>query len=145
MLSPGAKRKIQEHIAAMPTSVRHEPASEEELREFEATYGPIPQDYRWFLLACGGGYFGSDEIDDIAALTKSHTKFRKEFGPPRGWSMHDVFVIGWDGFANPFGIEKSTGRIVVEDHNLGGVHELAPSLEEFMLRGVSKAGRTDTN
>ena len=134
MLSPDAKQKIQEHIGAMPESLRREPATEEELREFEARYGAIPSDYRWFLLTCGGGHFGAEEVDDIVRLAKSHAKFRREFGPPRGWTMRDVFIIGWDGAGNPFGI--ASGRVVVEDHNFGGIHELAPSLEEFMLRGV---------
>ena len=136
MLSPDAKRKIQEHISAMPESLRREPATEEELREFEALYGQIPEDYRWFLFTCGGGHFGAEEVDDIVQLTRSHAKFRREFGPPRGWTMHDVFIIGWDGAGNPFGIETTTGRVVVEDHNFGGIHELASSLEQFMLRGV---------
>ena len=136
MFSPDAKKKIQEHIAAMPESMRCEPATEQQLREFETIYGAIPEDYRWFLLASGGGHFGSEFVDDIFDLAKSHAKFRREFGPPRGWTMRDVFVIGWDGFANPFGIEIATGRLLVEDHNFGGIHEVAPSLEEFMLRGV---------
>ena len=136
MLSPAAKQKIQEHIAAMPDSLRREPATEQELCEFEASYGHIPDDYRWFLQTCGGGHFGAEEVDDITELAKSHAKFRREFGPPRGWTMRDVFIIGWDGSANPFGIEMTTGRVVVEDHNFGGIHELAPSLEEFMVRGV---------
>ena len=75
-------------------------------------------------------------MDDIVHLTESHAKFRREFGLPRGWTMSGVFIIGWDGAANPFGIETASGRVVVEDHNFGGIHELAPSLEEFMLRGV---------
>jgi hypothetical protein len=136
MLSPDAKQKIQEHIAAMPEELRPAPANEQELHEFEATYGPIPEDYRWFLLTCGGGHFGAEEVDDIARLAWSHAKFKREFGPPHGWTMRDVFVIGWDDAGNPFGIELNTGRVVVEDHNFGGIHELAPSLEEFMLRGV---------
>ena len=136
MLSPSTKQKIQQHIAAMPESLRREPATEDGLREFEAAFGVIPDDYRWLLLTCGGGHFGTEEVDDIVRLTKSHTKFRREFGPPRGWTMHDVFIIGWDGAGNPFGIEASTGRVVVEDHNFGGIHELAPSLEKLMQRGV---------
>lgn len=136
MLSPDAKQKIQQHIEAMPESLRREPATEEQLREFEARFGEIPGDYRWFLLTCGGGHFGAEEVDDIVQLTQSHIKFRNEFGPPRGWTMTGVFIIGWDGFCNPFGIETVTGRVVVEDHNFGGIHELAPSLDEFMLRGV---------
>ncbi len=136
MISPDTKQKIQEHIAAMPKSLRREPATEQELRTFETSYGPIPEDYRWFLLTCGGGHFGAEEVEDIERLTRSHDKFRREFGPPRGWTMRDVFIIGWDGAGNPFGIQTTTGRVVVEDHNFGGIHELAPSLEEFMLRGV---------
>lgn len=136
MFSPNAKLKIQEHIAAMPESLRCEPATEEELREFESSYGRIPEDYRWFLLTCGGGHFGSERVDNIADLTESHAKFRREAGRPRGWTMCDVFIIGWDGAGNPFGIETATGRVVVEDHNFGGIHELAPSLEAFMLKGV---------
>jgi SMI1 / KNR4 family (SUKH-1) len=135
MFSQDTKKKIQEHIAAMPESLRRETATEQQLREFETIYGAIPQDYRWFLLTCGGGHFASEFVDDIAELTKSHTKFRREFGPPRGWTMRNVFIFGWDGFANPFGVEINTGRVVVEDHNFGGIHELAPSLEDFMLRG----------
>ena len=43
------------------------------------------------------------------------------------------------------GVEKRAGgrmerakgfEPVVEDHNFGGIHELAPNLEEFMLRGI---------
>jgi len=136
MFSPDTKKKIQEHIEAMPEAMRCEPATEQQLCEFETTYGAIPEDYRWFLLTCGGGHFGAEEVDDIVDLTRSHAKFHREFGQPRGWTMQDVFIIGWDGSANPFGIETTTGRVVVEDHNFGGIHELAPSLEEFMLRGI---------
>jgi SMI1 / KNR4 family (SUKH-1) len=136
MLSPDTKQKIHEHIEAMPNALRREPASEEQLREFEAVFGAIPADYRWFLLTCGGGHFGAEEVDDIVCLTKSHTKFRREFGPPSGWTMSGVFVIGWDGNGNPFGIETATGKVVVEDHNFGGIHEIAPNLEEFMLKGI---------
>jgi hypothetical protein len=136
MFSTETKQKIQKHIAAMPESLRREPATEQELAAFEGIYGPIPEDYRWFLLTCGGGHFRAEEVDDIVRLTESHAKFKREFGPPRGWTMRDVFIIGWDGSGNPFGIETITGRVVVEDHNFGGIYELAPGLEQFMLRGI---------
>lgn len=136
MLSSDAKQKIEGHIEAMPDELRCEPATEEQLREFETSDGAIPSDYRWFLLTCGGGHFGSEQVDDIARLARSHAKFRRDFGPPRGWTMSGVFIIGWDGEGNPFGIETATGRVVVEDHNFGGIHKLSPSLEEFMLRGI---------
>lgn len=135
MLSDTAKQRIQAHISALPPALRRDLATEEQLRDFEAEFGPIPADYRWFLLACGGGHFGSEEVDDAVELVNSHTKFRREFGSPRGWTMRNVFIIGWDGFGNPFGIE-ATGRIVLEDHNFGGIHELARTLEDFMLKGI---------
>src|SRR5258706_12991436 len=122
MLSQSSRQKIQDHIMAMPACLRHPPATEQQLREFEATFGPIPEDYRWFLLTCGGGHFGAAEVDNIERLAKGHAKFRREFGPPRGWTMHDVFIIGWDGGGNPFRVERSTGGIGVEDHDVGGIH-----------------------
>lgn len=120
----------------MPPALRSQPATEEQLSEFEASHGPIPEDYRWFLLACGGGHFGAEEVDDIVRLAKTHAKFQSESDLPNGWTMRGVFVIGWDGVGNPFGIEEVSGRVVLENHSLGGVHELALSLQDFMLRGI---------
>ncbi len=45
---------------------------------------------------------------------------------------------GWDRHGNPFGIEAATGRVVVQDYGSGEVEELAPSLEEFLLKGVGE-------
>ena len=83
---------------------RSPPASESELAAFEARFGTIPPDFRWFLQAYGGGVIGSEWIDDVHALARTHEKFAAELGPPRGWRMKDVFVIGWDKAGNPFGI-----------------------------------------
>jgi hypothetical protein len=55
---------------------------------------------------------------------------------PNGWTLKGVFVIGWDGAGNPFGIDGDSGRVLVEDHNFGGVHELATSFEAFLARGL---------
>lgn len=49
--------------------------------------------------------------------------------------MQDVLITGWDGAGNPFGIERSTGRIIVEDHNFGGIHEMAPSWAILLAKG----------
>jgi hypothetical protein len=43
--------------------------------------------------------------------------------------MQNVFIIGWDGAGNPFGIDERTGQILVKDHTFGGIHIMAPSLE----------------
>ena len=131
-----ARKAIRDAFQELPEGVRCIPAVEVDLQHFEIKFGRIPADFRWFLSHCGGGTIGAEWIDGITELARSHTKYQDERTAPNGWSMQGVFVIGWDGAGNPIGIEKSTGRILVEDHHFGGVHEMAPSLEEFLKRGL---------
>jgi hypothetical protein len=46
MLPSETKRRVQERIAALPASLRSQPASEAQLLEFEENFGSIPEDYR---------------------------------------------------------------------------------------------------
>ena len=126
----------------LPESVRSEPASEQELVAFEAQYGSIPLDFRWFLAVCGGGPVGSEWVDDIAALPSSHDKFRSQSALPGGYIMRDVFIVGWDGYAHPFGIHTPTGELRVEDHHFGGVHVMAESFAHFLLSAFTKSPGT---
>lgn len=126
------KRRIMTAWREVPAELRHAAATPEEITAFEKRFGPMPSELRWFLESCGGGTVGSAWIDDIEKLVETHKKFSRESALPNGWSMKDVFVIGWDGAGNPFGIQASTGKILVEDHDFGGVHELAPSLAAFL-------------
>jgi hypothetical protein len=98
--------------------------------------GAIPDDFRWFLQACGGGVVGSEWVDDISALAETQKKFAAESSISDGCRMKDVFVIGWDKAGSPFGIERPSGRVVVEDHDFGGVHEMAPSFGAFLASGL---------
>jgi hypothetical protein len=129
---------IRRAFAAMPDGCRYAPATDTQLRTFEQEFGPIPDDFRWFLTECGGGVCGSEWIDGICELARTHQKFRAELGPG-GWTIANVFVIGWDGGGNPYGIDRGTGRIVVEDHDFGGIHVMAPSLGDFLARGLLDA------
>lgn len=119
----------------IPNEDRDTPATEEQLQWFAASFGPIPDDYRWFLSACGGGPCGGEWIDGIEELPETHRKFKEEFGPG-GWSLADVFVIGCDGAGNPFGIHEPSGRVLVEDHDFGGIHEMAASFSAFLVKGL---------
>lgn len=121
--------KVRQAHYARPEGCRKKPASEADLRAFERTFGTIPADYRWYLAECGGGVIGSEWVDDVEELKKSHLKFTHE-----EWTMEDVFVIGWDGGGNPMAIDRSTGRVLVEDHQFGGIHVLANSFADFVLR-----------
>jgi hypothetical protein len=86
----------------LPVELREAPASEAELQPFEAAFVPIPPEFRCFLSACGGGPVGTEWVDRIAKLEASDRKFRLDWDPQRGWSITDVFIIGWDGGGNPF-------------------------------------------
>ena len=116
--------------------VRSAVATEDELTAFEALYGSIPLDFRWFLAECGGGPVGSEWVDSIAELPQSHSRFQKQSAEAGGWTMRDVFIIGWDGSGNPLGIHAPTGEVWVEDHNFGGVHRVAESFERFLSIGL---------
>ena len=120
----------------LPDELRGRPATEQQLRVFESRFSPIPPEFRWFLLTLGGGPVGCEWVDGISELSSTHEKFNEEFGPPRGWTMAGIFVIGWDGWGNPYGIERETGKVLVEDHNFGGIHEMASSFEAFLVRGL---------
>lgn len=116
----------------MPEGLRYPLASESELRAFEVVHGAIPADFRWFLAECGGGVVGSEWVDGIAQLSQTHRKFEAESSLAHGWTLKDVFVIGWDGSGNPIGIHRNSGKVLVEDHNGGGIEEWAPSFESFL-------------
>ena len=120
----------------LPETTRYHLASEDQVSRFESEFEPIPTEYRQFLIQFGGGAIGTVWVDGIEELSESHRKFRSEFGPPRGWSMANVFIIGWDGAGNPFGIHHSSGKILVEDHNFGGIHAMAESFEDFLAKGI---------
>lgn len=126
------KQQIVDAFKALPDGCRYPAATEADLAAFEADFVSIPADFRWFLAACGGGTVGSDWVDGISELRDSHRKFHAESSADGGWTMRDVFVIGWDGSGNPFGIHAATGKLVVEDHDFGGVHDMAESLTDFL-------------
>lgn len=117
-----------------PEEDRHPPATEDELQAFEVEFGPIPPAFREYLAVCGGRIGGGGEwIDGLPELPDSHRQFQAESG---FWTMRGVFIIGYDGGGNPFGIELSSGRVLVEDHDFGGIHEMASSFLTLLARGL---------
>lgn len=123
----------------LPAAIRFQPASEQELQEFEALHGPIPLPFRAFLANFGGGVVGTEWVDGIQQLHATHIKFKMESGAD-GRQLPDTFVIGWDGAGNPFGIHKVSGAVLVQDHTFGGVHQLASSFGEFLRKGLETSG-----
>jgi hypothetical protein len=119
--------------ADLPLDCRCAPASEEALAAFEAQSGPIPADYRWYLRECGGGVIGSEWIDGIDELPETHRRVRE--GQQNGfYTLRDFFPIGWDGEGNPYGFDLKSGRIITEDHNFGGIHDVASDFFDLLCR-----------
>ena len=112
------------------------PASEDDLQRFETAFGELPADYRWFLSTLGS----VAGLDDLPKLWHSQAKYEKAFGPPMGWSMERVVVIGWSGTGEPVAIHKPTGRVLTETRG-GGIRELAPSFLDYLELLLTTGGR----
>ncbi|MBA4191864.1 MAG: SMI1/KNR4 family protein [Planctomycetaceae bacterium] len=120
----------------IPEDVRSPAAIESQLQDFEVEFGPIPENFRWYLLECGGGPGGTEWMDSITQLAETHRRFRTELAAGYWAGMTEVFVLGHDGCGNPYGIHRCTGKLLVEDHDFGGVHELASSFADYLRQGL---------
>src|SRR6476660_421498 len=132
------RRALLAEWGEVPEEERFPPVTEEQLREVEASFGPIPTVFRRYLSVCGGGLVGGgcERIDGIEQLSETHRTFRQQVEQGFWRLMSDVFVIGWDGCGNPYGIHRGTGQVLVEDHTFGGIHEMAESFEGFLRKNL---------
>jgi hypothetical protein len=133
-MSPEIAARLVEAWRSLPTDVRSQPASLAEIKQLQDELGPLPEDLRWFPSELGGGAVGSEWIDDASKLRETQVRFRAE-----QWSLTACFVIGWDGAGNPIAIDRQSGKVLTEDHDVGRVHELSPWFEAFLCRGLLAA------
>lgn len=126
------RKQIADVFAALPEGCKYAVATASELKTFESEFGAIPDDFRWFLMQCGAGTIGSAWVDGMNELADKNRKFTAKSEIENGWTIEGVFVVGWDGAGSLFGIEAATGRLLVGDHNFGGIHEMAPSFKTFL-------------
>lgn len=136
MMHPTSRSLILKLWSARPEEIRSVPATEDALNTFEKEFGAIPEDFRWFLAACGGGVVGGEWVDGVEQLAKSHRKHFRDRSADNGWKA-SFFIIGWDGTGQPFGIDRATGEVVTEPEGSDGeVDRLSPSIEAFLLKGL---------
>lgn len=86
--------------------------------------------YTEWLTRTGGGPIGADWFDSPGDLIKSNEKMKEE-----DWDVSGV-CIGWDGMGNPI-VVASDGKLIVPDHDFGGVHVYAESFEDCLRKGVN--------
>ncbi len=132
MISKESKDLILKLWKSREPGISYPPASEGAIADFEDVFKIVPEDYRWFLLNCGGGVIGSEWVEGIDELFSTHTKFNEECALEHGWTIKDSFIIGWDGSGSPIAIDRK-GKIVVESEDDGKIYELAPTLEYWLL------------
>lgn len=70
-------------------------------------------------------------MNGIDRLPATHRKFNTG-----QWNLENVFVIGWDGGGNPFGIARDTGRILAKDHQFPRIYLESPSFKAFHLEQI---------
>ena len=127
------QQQIKDAHFELPEDCRYTAASAEELDDFESDFGAIPSDYRWYLAECGGGVIGCEWIDGIEELTSTHRKVQE--GQRRGfYRIPRFFPLGWDGAGNPSGYNQETGHIVTEDHDSGGIYDLASDFYSLLCK-----------
>jgi hypothetical protein len=83
--------------------------------------------YRDWLIMTGGGPIGPDWYDGVDELIESKEKRESE-----DWTISGN-VIGWDGSGNPIALQTD-GRILVEDHNFGGIHLVALTFTDLLTK-----------
>ncbi len=135
MISQESKIRILELWEARESGIKYPPANENEITGFELACKKIPEDYKWFLLNCGGGVVASEWIDGVHELASTHSKFDEECAIENGWTSGNCFIIGWDGSGSPIAIDPE-GKVIVEWEADGGIYQLAPSLEYCLLNGL---------
>jgi hypothetical protein len=72
-MNEAIKHKVLKAYTELPDGMEHPPAKPERLNRFEEVFGPIPDEYRWYLLECGGGIVGSEWVDSIDELFVSQS------------------------------------------------------------------------
>ena len=132
MLSKETKEHLIKYSQSMPEELQGRKATDLDINKFEEKFYPIPEDYKWILKNCERVFFKAEWVNDIDELFETHIKFQKESSLENGWTLKNVFIIGWDGCGNPYGIDLKTEEIITEDHTFGGIHILGESLETVL-------------
>jgi len=133
-----------ETIFAESPSDAGRPGSEEEVEEVRTWLRrPLPTDYRDCLLRYGGAFVGQYPIygvHQVRAMGAGKLRVREvnEDFRQKGWPHVDEWlIVSEDGYGNPIGIADD-GRVLSWDHDLGGIHELGSSFEDFLRRELER-------
>ena len=105
------------------------PVEPQKVSTFLDSYHITDKIYRNWLIETNGGPISSNWYDSLDELVLSQKKLSSE-----SWIIKG-FVIGWDGSGNPIVIQ-SDNTIAIEDHDFGGIHQIANNFKELLIKGT---------
>lgn len=145
-MNPRTSERLEQQFATLPITVASEVPSEDEITASALAIGcSFHEDYVDFLRRYGGAMVGSLPVfglrpvevmgNDWWSVVELTRRFREQ-----GWpGVNEWYVISDDGFGNPIGVARD-GRVMISDHNFGGVSVLATDFEDFLLHHCLKSG-----
>ena len=110
------------------------PESEEDIKEFEASYTSIPAEYRWLLLNLGGCYLVEPWIFDLKELEENYTYFEEAYEEYMSECEHGpVFPIGGLGDGSIVFIDLESGKVRGYNNDYADLEEIAENFSELVL------------
>ncbi|MFA7483800.1 MAG: SMI1/KNR4 family protein [Vulcanimicrobiota bacterium] len=129
-LTDALKKRLLDEWPEMVVFDPRKRATDNDILEFEKQHESIPDDVKWFFKNLVSG--GVDPyISDIHELAKDRAKFLKEKADGL-WELDNIFLLGVDGAGNPFGISRDDERVLLEDHDFGGIQEIGATFADFL-------------
>ena len=110
------------------------PEAEDDIKQFEAKYAPIPVEYRWLLLNFGGCYLAEPWIFTLKELEENYTIFVEAYEEYMSECEHGpAFPIGGLGDGSIVFIDVESGKVRGYNNDYADLEVIAESFSELIL------------
>ena len=115
------------------------PETEDDIKQFEAKYAPIPVEYRWLLLNFGGCYLAEPWIFTLKELEENYTIFVEAYEEYMSECEHGpAFPIGGLGDGSIVFIDVESGKVRGYNNDYADLEDIAESFPELVLNLVEQ-------
>ena len=110
------------------------PEAEDDIKQFEAKYAPIPVEYRWLLLNFGGCYLAEPWIFTLKELEENYTIFVEAYEEYMSECEHGpAFPIGGLGDGSIVFIDLKSGNVRGYNNDYADLEDIAESFSELIF------------
>ena len=110
------------------------PEAEDDIKQFEAKYAPIPVEYRWLLLNFGGCYLAEPWIFTLKELEENYTIFVDAYEEYMSECEHGpAFPIGGLGDGSIVFIDVENGKVRGYNNDYADLEEISDGFSELIL------------